>query len=352
MRVAHHVFSTLLGLWKRKLVKTGLLFFLIFEIVVIFKFDQSPSLVFKRNETTYTRRNSTDFDTMALNKATSIALKTSGKLNLHLWSDTCAADMNILCNFPMFPKAPDKRLLLNTTIISDNITNADGLRLFGFVIPNQSGLYLFTVKFCRTGEVWLSHNDNWRNARKIWDAGRERKDSQASGEIDLVAGRKYFIEFVATNFFKRKKIQLLWKTPTSSSFEIINGTFLSYYMEDSGLTNSNIYDELLPESLVCASRMNNINNTYFQAQREISYLSHDELKDILPYCEYNPSYTVNHKVQKYYAVNKLVVHSFIYPFPEHINLRDVKHWIYPLGEREALQVVHFFMESLDRKMPG
>ncbi|KAL9959044.1 hypothetical protein ACROYT_G036125 [Oculina patagonica] len=288
---------------------------------------------------------------MTLNKRTS-SVKTSGNLNLHLWSDTCATDLNILCNFPMFPNAPEDRLLLNETIITDNITSySDGLRLFGYIIPDKSGLYRFTVKFCHSGEGWLSSNENWRNARKIWDSGnKENNGIQASNDIGLVAGKKYFIEFVATDFIKRNKIQLLWKTPASSAFEIINGMFLSHYMKDSGLTKSNIYDELLPDSVVCTSRRNN--NTYFHAQREISYLSHDEVKDTLPYCEYNPSYTVNHRVERWHAVNRLVVHSFIYPFPEHIRVQDQKNWIFPLGEREALEIVDIFMESLNRKMPG
>lgn len=353
MRVVQYVFSTLLSLWKRKLVKCGLLLFVIFEIVIIFKYDlKLTTLVFNRNETSLnTQQNSTDLNTMTLNKRTS-SVKTSGHFNLHLWSDTCATDLNILCNFPMFPKAPDNRRQLNETIIADNITNhADGLRLFGFIIPDKSGLYRFTVKFCRFGEVWLSNNENWKNAGKIWDSGnKENMDFQSSNEISLVAGKKYFIEFVATGFIKRNKIQLLWKTPMSSAFEIINGTFLSHYMKDSGLTDSNIYDELLPDSVVCASRRNN--NTYFPVQREISYLLHDEVKNTLPYCEYNPSYTVNHRVERWYAVNRLVVHSFIYPFPEHISVQDQKNWIFPLGEHEALEVVDIFMESLNRKMPG
>ena len=309
-----------------------------------------PSLVFNRNGGSYTRQNATDLNTMASARRTFSSLQTSGNLNLHLWSDICATDLNILCNFPMFPKAPDKTLLLNKTIITENITNVDGLRLFGFVIPDKSGLYRFNVKFCRSAEIWLSYNGDWRNARKIWNTEKERKDARVSSDIRLEAGKKYFIEFVATNFIKGKKIQLLWKTPVSSTFEIINETFLSHCIDESGWSNFNIYNELLPDSLVCASRLNN--NTYFQAQREISYLSHDQVKDILPYCEYNPSYTVKQKLPRYDAVKRLVVLSHIYPFPEHINVRDQKYWIYPLEEREALEVVHVFMESLDRKMTG
>lgn len=210
-----------------------------------------------------------------------------GHLNLHLFSETCASDLDILCNFPMFPNAPDNRLLLNTTnVTKDLIGGRAGLRLFGFITPAKSGLYTFTVKFCHA-EVWLSQNENWRHSRKICDAGNFSKQ-----EIKLTAGKNHFIEVVATCLRQRNKVQLLWKTPASSVFEVINETFLSSFVDDNGL-NSKIYDELLPDSPVCTSRR--YKTTYFQVYQEISYLSHDEVQDILPYCDYHPSYTVEKK---------------------------------------------------------
>ena len=350
MGVHRHLCSSLLSLTNRKLVKIGLLVFLVFEIVVILKLDQS---IFYRIATSYTWQNSTYLNTVTLEtKPTLAALWTqkSGNLNLHLWSDTCARDLNILCNLPMFPRAPDQRRLVNETVIVDNLADLEGIRLFGFISPDKSGFYLFTVRFC-SAEVWLSHNENWRNARKVLGSDiQPKKDLQISSKIALVAGNKYFIEVVSTCFRKRNKIQLLWKTPISSAFEIINGSYLSEYRDDTGKNQSLVYDDLLPDSLVCASRRNNW--TYFKAQPEISYLSHDEVKDILPYCEYNPSYTVNFKMKRYQAVTRHVVHSFIYPFPEHMDLKDPKYWIYPLGVNEARNVVDIFTESLHKKMPG
>lgn len=350
MRVRFHLCSSLLSLWNRKLVKIGFLVFLVFEIVVILKLDQS---IFYRITASYTRQNSTYLNTVTPNtKSARSSLKTqkSGNLNLHLWSDTCASDLNILCNLPMFPRAPDKRWLVNETVIADNLTDVGGIRLFGFISPDKSGFYLFTVHFC-PAEVWLSHSENWRNSRKVLDNEMQPKRGlRVSSKLALVGGNKYFIEVVSTCYRKRNKIQLLWKTPMSSAFEIINGSYLSHYVNDTGKNHSLVYDDLLPDSLVCASRRNN--RTYFKAQPEISYLSHDEVKDILPYCEYNPSYIVNYKMNRFQAVTKQVVHSFIYPFPEHMDLKDQKYWIYPLGVNEARNVVDIFTESLHKRMPG
>ena len=350
MRAHHQLCSRLLSLWNRKLVKFGLLVFLVFEMMVILKLDDSISLIFYRS---YKRRNSIHLNTVTLNtKFALMAPRTrkSGNLNLHLWSDICARDLNILCNLPMFPRAPDSKRLVNETVIADNLTDAEGIRLFGFISPDKSGFYLFTVQFC-SAEVWLSHNENWRNARKLLDTEKQpKKELRVTSKIALVAGYKYFIEVVSTCLRKRNKIQLLWKTPMSSAFETINGSYLSQYVDDTGWNQSLVYNDLLPDSLVCASRKNN--KTYFNAQPEISYLSHNEVKYILPYCEYNPSYTVNYKMRRHQAVTRHVVHSFIYPFPEHVDLKDQKYWIYPLGENEARKVVDVFTESLHKRMPG
>ena len=347
MGVHRHLCSSLLSLTNRKLVKIGLLVFLVFEIVVILKLDQA---IFYRIATSYTRQNSTYLNTVTLETKPALAAlwtQRSGNLNLHLWSDTCARDLNILCNLPMFPRAPDQRRLVNETVIVDNLADLEGIRLFGFISPDKSGFYLFTVRFC-SAEVWLSHNENWRNARKVLGSDiQPKKDLQISSKIALVAGNKYFIEVVSTCFRKRNKIQLLWKTPVSSVFEVINGTFLSSFVDENGL-NSKIYDGLLPDSPVCTSRK--YKTKYFQVHQEISYLSHDKVQDILPYWDYNPSYTVEKRIKHYQAIRLYHVHTFLYPFPDDKNLQYANNR--PLSKDEALEVVRIFMESFEEKMSG
>ena len=328
----------------------GMFLFIIFEIVIFLKFDYLAGWLPKRQTLAQgTRENSADLSKLTLEK--------TGNLNLHVWSEICARDLNILCNFPMFPNAPNVRFFLNKTEVAKNSTKKDtslSLRLFGFIIPNQSGIYLFTVKFCRSVEVWLSYDENWRNARQIWDAGKLSQDERGFGvsdKIELITGKRYFIEVVATCILQRNKAQLLWKTPMSSDFEVINGSFLSHYMNDDSLNNFTIFDDLLPVSPICASRRNK--TTYFPVKRKISYLSHDKVKDILPHCDYNPSYTVNKRLKKFHAIKLHALPSYVYPFPEHPKLGDrIRGYKHPLGKGEALEVVRIFTESLERKIPG
>ena len=341
--------------WKRKQAVTiGILFLVISQVIVYFKFFNRASLklIPKPNAASFKTQNWTE----GLPTTATALRKTTGNLNLHVWLETCAKDLSILCNFPMFPKAPDGRVFINKTIIDANeneLKDAEGFRMFGFIAPTESGLYVFMVTFC-SAEIWLSPDETSTSATRIFSDEKisrgKTEDSRVSREVNLTAGMKYYIEVVATCFHKTNNPQVLWKTPKNSTFEVINGTFLSRYHNESGLKHLKIYDELLPDSPACASRMHQ--KTYFENQRDISYLSHDEVQDILPYCEYSPSYIVSHKVPRYHAVTYHVVHTFIYPFPKHPNLRDQKNWIFPLDEKEALHTVGIFMESLEKTNPG
>ena len=335
-------------IWKRKFaVKIVMLLLIAAQVIIYFKFVNYSSLIFISKH--IITRNSTDIPPKTATK------NVLGALNLHLWFETCAKDSNALCNFPMFPKAPDKRVFLSKTIIDVSDTkmkNVEALRMFGYIIPRETGLYIFMVKFC-FAELWLSKDETQANARRIdsdEELPQEKKDFRISSKADLTAGKKYYIEVVSICFYKAYKLQVLWKTPKNNTFQLINGSFLSHYHNDSNLKDLKIYDDLIPDSPACASRRHQ--KTYFDIHEEINYLSHDEIQDILPYCEYKPSYTVNHEVGRYQAVTYHVVHTFIYPFPEHPNLRDQKHWIYPLDEEEAFQVVDTFMGSLEKAKPG
>ena len=74
------------------------------------------------------------------------------------------------------------------------------------------------------------------------------------------------------------------------------------------------------------------------------------MQDILPYCDYNPSYTVEKNIKHYQAIRSYHVHTFVYPFPDDKNLRHANNC--PLSKDEALEVVRIFMESLKEKMSG
>ena len=329
---------------KRSLAfKTAILLFTLSQFIAYYNFFRYYRFGLVFNLTT------TQTFTNAAPKSAS--KNVTGNLNLHVWLGICAKDLNALCNFPMYPKAPDVRILLNSTMVDpgESGINVKALRLFGFVTPWTSGLYFFKVKFC-SAEIWLGQDETNLRTRRIYSNEDFSQGQKDVGEAELIGGKTYYVEVISICSEETNQLQFLWKTPQHSDFQIINGSFLSYYHKDSNFKHLKLYDDLIPDSPTCAFRRHH--GTYFKVYEEISYLSHDEIKDTLPYCEYSPSYVVNHKVSKYHAVTYHVVHTFIYPFPEHSQLQDEKYWIFPLDEKEAFQIVDAFMQSLEQSRPG
>ncbi|XP_068751730.1 uncharacterized protein [Montipora capricornis] len=278
-----------------------------------------------------------------------------GKLNLHLWFEICTKDLNALCNFPLFPKAPDIRtfaMAASSLDASDRFgTNADAFRLFGFVTPKESGFYSFMVIYCEA-EIWIGQNEARSNATMVFKNERlstEKTNSTVCIEINLKAITKYYFEVVGSCHDKQNELKLYWKTPKDAAFRTIDRRILSYYYNDSGSEHSKIYDETLPGSPACASKRHQ--KPYFHDQSETTYLAHDEVKDILPYYNYKPSYTMEKKIGRYEAVTYHVVHTYLFPFPEHPKLQDDKYWIFPLEKEEALEITDLFMEYLDKAKP-
>ena len=56
-------------------------------------------------------------------------------LNQHIWENNCVKTIETLCNFPVFPNAPDQRQVISRTeITAPKDAGTDGHRLFGFVL--------------------------------------------------------------------------------------------------------------------------------------------------------------------------------------------------------------------------
>ena len=67
-------------------------------------------------------------------------------LNQHTWEGRCLQSLEKLCSFPIFPKAPDRRGIVDNVNISSNAKQVTGLRLLGFLRPNVTGEYFFSVE--------------------------------------------------------------------------------------------------------------------------------------------------------------------------------------------------------------
>ena len=91
-------------------------------------------------------------------------------LNQHIWDKNCLKTIESPCNFPIFPKAPDKRQVIHRTEITvteQKHSTTDAHRIFGFIHPHFTGDHQFAVASNGYAEVWLSESANWRKVKEI-----------------------------------------------------------------------------------------------------------------------------------------------------------------------------------------
>ncbi|HVY70085.1 MAG TPA: PA14 domain-containing protein, partial [Verrucomicrobiae bacterium] len=106
-----------------------------------------------------------------------------------------------LTNAPAYPDSPTSTNVLSLFEAPANVDDNYGQRIRGYVIPPQTGAYLFWIASDDQSELYLSTDDS--ATRKIlianvnnWTAEHEwtSEPNQQSAPVSLVAGRRYYIE--------------------------------------------------------------------------------------------------------------------------------------------------------------
>ena len=299
-------------------------------------------------------------------------------LNQHTWEKPCKISLEQLCNYPIFPKAPDHRTFVaNVDVLSLGVTIA-GIRLMGFLRPNKTGEYYFLVASNGFAEVWLSTSKKWKNVKKIayinpqysrstvTKVAFDAIKSQISDRVILSARHEYYFEVIYVQGIQEGKehlIQVAWKRPEKSRFEIIDRAFLSPYKNDSDKAQMKVYDEDLPDVLSCKKlRINSSVANEYMRPETLPYLEHMAVKNALNYCEYHPSYLLKPanllKFKKYHGVYRHTYKTSSYPFPDVTGVlrtrKVAKMFIaeHPLDAKEAILVVSRYLEALKRAYPG
>ena len=301
-------------------------------------------------------------------------------LNHHIWENNCVKTIETLCNFPVFPKAPDRRqVIFRTEIIAPKNPGVDGHRLIGYLLPNSSGEYHFAVVSNGFSEVWLSPIKSWRAARQVayispkdvlltinkWDF--ESVKSQISTRIHLQARKRYFIEIIYSPGARKTGenfLQVAWKRPGMSMFEIIDGNSLLPYTNDSEKARYKMFDDYLPNAQCCSKYRKGYVNKYMRPTIYPS-LENTAVNRSIEFCDYRPSYLIESDnfrelsdFKNYNGVKKHVHQTTSFPYPNIDGVvRNQKiHSVFwaenPLEEQEAWSVVERFMEATEQSYPG
>ena len=109
-------------------------------------------------------------------------------------------------------------------------------RIRGFVYPPKTGSYTFWLATDDAGELWLSSDDSPANKVKIanvdsWTDYRQfdKFSSQKSAAVNLVAGKKYYIEALQKEGAGGDNLSVKWQLPDGTSETPIAGSHLAPY---------------------------------------------------------------------------------------------------------------------------
>jgi len=251
--------------------------------------------------------------------ASDLALST-GRLQVHEWSDICGTRVDNLRNYPLFPYFPSKSYSISDFyIIKLHDIRNSGERIFGFVHPHLSGEYKFVIVSDDTSELWLSPNEDPASSMMIarayspdasaWTVEGDSKEypHQISKEIFLYADRKYFIETLVKSESRVTHVAVYWSYGhSSSSFEIISSQYLSSF------SKSNNNEAIPPHagkqpkySLQSKSKL----HYYFN---RLPFVNRQEYIGVIPTCPYSPSFLVRRKLRQYEGV-WLPKRSLVFP---------------------------------------
>ena len=167
----------------------------------------------------------------------------AGKLNVHTWQGICGPYVEQLRHSPLFPRFPYVRKFLEE--FKSHQEGSDfGQRIFGFLHPEKQGFYEFAITSDDTSELWLSSDSNPKKSRLIaavYSANGvasttphnfKKYPIQKSRQIVLKPSKKYYIEALHKQSKGRSHIQVFWKEPGSQTFRIIQGSYLSLFVDD------------------------------------------------------------------------------------------------------------------------
>ena len=238
-----------------------------------------------------------------------ITVSLQGFLNLHIWENVCHFQVESLREFILFPQAPSKRSLLNSSSVVRKKENNFGERMFGFISPSKSGEYQFAISSSGNSELWLSSDETSANLRKIASLGSRDKpgqgepgnyltvSSQVSTTFYLMENMRYFIDVLHKHHLGKVHLEVAWRFEGKAEFSVITSKHLCAQMNDSHVADN-------------AVRLADYEEQTQQSRDSVPlFLNSDEVKDVLPECSYEPSYLVKHQLVRFQVRDVTTTHA-------------------------------------------
>lgn len=157
----------------------------------------------------------------------------SGQILREWWISVEGTSVAEFRNHPTYPNNPDESDLLTRFEVPTGVGDDIGQRVHGYLYPPETGDYQFWIAADDAGELWLSTDEDPANARLIasaptWTSQQEwdRHPEQTSVQIELEAGKRYYIMALQKEATGKDNMAVAWLVPGGYR-EVIEGQFLS-----------------------------------------------------------------------------------------------------------------------------
>lgn len=157
----------------------------------------------------------------------------AGSVLSETWSTLSGTSVTDLLNSPNYPNTPTSSAFL--TSLSTPVDAADnyGRRIRGYIVPPQTGNYVFTTTGDDNVAVYLGLNADPTYKRLIcgvpgWTAVGDfvKYAEQTSATIALQAGAYYYVEILQKEGSGGDHVNLYWQTPSNATRTIVPGSVL------------------------------------------------------------------------------------------------------------------------------
>ena len=173
-------------------------------------------------------------DTLTITMSPALAAGT-GTILCETFKNITGSWVTDLVNSPKFPNSPDDRVRLTSVELPRNQGDNYGALIRGYLYAPVTGVYRFNLASDDWGEVYLSTDKKPENkalacfvpAGTDYYEWRRFPDYQLSRPITLVAGQCYYLEIRYKQSGWRDHLELAWLKPSATSFEVIDGAYLS-----------------------------------------------------------------------------------------------------------------------------
>lgn len=161
-----------------------------------------------------------------------------GKINGHVWTGLPGLTIKDLQNRMISQPNPNLYVTTNylgKQVIADNY----GTKWFGYLIPPMTGNYTFTTRGDDATSFYLSSDTSKANLSKspicslaTWVYDWPTAGSAVSKSQSLIAGKRYYFEFLQKQAGGFATGQMGWDGPNQLSERPITGRYLSEYSSD------------------------------------------------------------------------------------------------------------------------